>query len=216
MNVRALVNRRRGLRFADRATAVGHGLPKLTRQWLPPAARKDLDRPPMSLEFSSTAAGYRLTCVVHLPASRREVFDFFSDATQLERLTPPWLKFSVLTPTPILMGEETLIDYKLRVHGIPLRWQSRISCWEPPFRFADEQVRGPYQHWHHLHSFEEDDAGTICRDEVNYSFLGGKLMHTLFVKRDLEKIFAFRTKVLQQMFSKPRIQPSVTNAGHSW
>lgn len=170
----------------------------------------------MTREFSTTATGYRLICEVHLQAPRPKVFEFFSDATQLERLTPPWLKFSVLTPAPIEMREGTLIDYKLCVHGIPLRWQSRISCWEPPFRFADEQVRGPYQHWHHLHTFEKDGQGTICRDEVNYSFLGGKLMHTLFVKRDLEKIFAFRTQVLQQIFAKSRIQPPLTNVASSW
>jgi ligand-binding SRPBCC domain-containing protein len=152
------------------------------------------------LEFTSRNGGYRLISEVRLPASRDEVFEFFSDATQLERLTPPWLKFSVTTPTPIEMREGALIDYKLRVHGIPLRWQSQISCWEPPNRFADEQLHGPYRQWHHVHTFVEDGPSTICRDEVDYDFFGGPLIHTLFVKRDLKKIFAFRTKVLQKIF----------------
>jgi ligand-binding SRPBCC domain-containing protein len=152
------------------------------------------------LEITSRPGGYRLTSEVRLPVPRDEVFQYFADATQLERLTPPWLKFSVVTPTPIEMREGTLIDYKLRVHGIPLRWQSRISCWEPPFRFADVQLRGPYREWNHTHTFIEDGIGTICRDEVDYDFFGGPLIHTLFVKRDLEKIFAFRTTVLQEIF----------------
>jgi ligand-binding SRPBCC domain-containing protein len=137
---------------------------------------------------------------VRLPAPRDEVFQFFADATQLERLTPPWLKFSVITPPPIQMHEGKLIDYKLRVHGIPLHWQSRLSCWEPPFRFADQQLRGPYREWHHVHTFIKDGTGTICRDEVDYDFFGGRLIQILFVKRDLKKIFAFRTKVLQEIF----------------
>ena len=153
------------------------------------------------LEIIPRPGGYRLTSEVRLLAQRDEAFQFFADATQLERLTPPWLKFSVATPTPILMREGMLIDYKLRVHGIPLRWQSRISCWEPPYRFSDEQLRGPYREWHHVHTFVEDGTGTICRDEVDYDFLGGRLIHALFVKRDLEKIFAFRTKVLLEIFA---------------
>jgi ligand-binding SRPBCC domain-containing protein len=152
------------------------------------------------LEITPRPGGYRLTSEVRLPAPRDEVFQFFADATQLERLTPPWLKFSVATRAPIQMREGTLIDYKLRVHGIPLRWQSRISCWEPPIRFADEQLRGPYREWNHTHTFVEDGTSTICRDEVDYDFVGGPLIHALFVKRDLETIFAFRTKVLKEIF----------------
>jgi ligand-binding SRPBCC domain-containing protein len=146
--------------------------------------------------------GYRLTSEVRVPAPIDRVFEFFSDATQLERLTPTWLKFSVVTPKPISMREGTLIDYKLRVHGMPLKWQSRITCWDPPFRFADEQLRGPYRRWHHGHTFEPDGDWTICRDEVDYNFWGGSIIHSLFVKRDLEKIFSFRTRVLQEVFNQ--------------
>lgn len=145
---------------------------------------------------------YRLTCEVRLPAPIEKVFAFFADATQLERLTPDWLRFAVLTPAPIKMEEGTLIDYRLRVHGIPLRWRSRISLWEPPHRFGDEQLRGPYRRWYHLHTFQGDRTGTICRDEVEYSILCGTLVHSLFVKRDLETIFDYRTKVLREIFSR--------------
>jgi ligand-binding SRPBCC domain-containing protein len=129
------------------------------------------------------------------------VFAFFGDPAQLERLTPGWLKFSVLTPAPIKMGEGTLIDYQLRVHGMPLRWRSRISLWEPPYRFADEQLRGPYRRWHHVHTFQKDGEATICRDDVEYSFLGGALVHTMLVKRDLQRIFDYRITVLREIFS---------------
>lgn len=157
------------------------------------------------------SSSYRLLCEVRLPAPINQVFAFFADASQLERLTPRWLKFSVLTPSPLEMTEGTLIDYRLRVHGVPLRWQSRISLWEPPFRFADEQLNGPYRRWYHLHSFSEKDGGTLCRDEVEYSFIGGAILHSLFVKRDLYKIFAFRTQALQKIFSNHRIS-ALTNS----
>lgn len=158
------------------------------------------------LQILRQPKGYRLTCEVRLPASIDQVFEFFSDATQLERLTPDWLKFSVVTPTPIAMGEGKLIDYRLRVHGVPLKWQSRITCWDPPYRFADEQLRGPYRRWYHLHTFKPDGEGTICRDEVDYDFFGGPIIHALFVKRDLEKIFTFRTRVLQEIFAQQSIR----------
>jgi ligand-binding SRPBCC domain-containing protein len=105
----------------------------------------------------------------------------------------------VVTPSPIAMSEGTLIDYKLCVRGVPLKWRSRITCWEPPYRFADEQLRGPYRRWYHVHTFEADGDWTICRDEVDYSFWGGPLVHALFVRRDLERIFTFRTRVLQEI-----------------
>jgi len=135
-----------------------------------------------------------------LPRPRHEVFPFFADAQNLESLAPPWLNFEVLTPAPIKMRPGTLIDYKLRMRGIPLRWQSEISTWEPPFRFIDEQRRGPYRRWIHEHSFEERDGGTLCRDRVRYAVFGGWLVERLFVRRDVERIFAFRRERLLEIF----------------
>jgi ligand-binding SRPBCC domain-containing protein len=127
-----------------------------------------------------------------LPRSRVEVFSFFADARNLQALTPPLLNFEVLTPGEIKMSVGALIDYKLRVRGIPVRWQSEITVWEPPHRFIDEQRQGPYRLWIHEHRFEERDGGTDCFDHVRYAVLGGSLINNLLVKNDLAKIFDFR------------------------
>lgn len=135
-----------------------------------------------------------------LPRLRNEVFAFFADARNLETITPPWLQFNVLTPSPIVMRPGALIDYQLRVHGFPLRWRTEITEWQPPYRFVDQQIRGPYRLWHHTHSFMERDGGTLCRDEVIYRPRGGWLIDWLFVRRDVAQIFAYRTKQLQRIF----------------
>ena len=134
-----------------------------------------------------------------LPRPRAEVFAFFGDALNLQAITPDFLNFQVLTPRPIEMRAGTLIDYKLRVRGIPLRWRTLIREWEPPFRFVDEQLRGPYRQWIHEHTFEERDGGTLARDVVRYSVFGGALVDRLFVRRDVENIFAYREKRLKEL-----------------
>ena len=98
--------------------------------------------------------GYRLEAVQFLPQPRERVFALFADAFELERLTPPWLSFSVLTPAPIQIAAGTIVDYRLKLHGLPIRWQSVISEWEPPARFVDRQLRGPYRRWNHEHRLE--------------------------------------------------------------
>lgn len=146
-----------------------------------------------------------------LPRSREEIFPFFADAGNLQAITPPWLDFQVLTPdVEICAG--ALIDYRLKVHGIPLRWRTRIDVWEPPYRFVDEQLRGPYRLWHHEHVFEEADGGTMCRDHVRYAMIGGALINRLFVRRDVESIFAFRQQRLQQMFSQAGRAPILADS----
>jgi len=135
-----------------------------------------------------------------LAAPLDEVFDFFADAFQLQRLTPPWLHFSVLTEPPIEIREGTQIDYKLRLHGLPIRWRSEIAAWDPPYRFVDRQIKGPYRHWWHEHTFEARGDETIARDRVEYAVPGGALAHWLLVKRDLRKIFSFRREVLDSIF----------------
>jgi ligand-binding SRPBCC domain-containing protein len=135
-----------------------------------------------------------------LPKPRAEVFPFFSEARNLEELTPPWLKFEVLTPAPIMMRPGLLIDYQIKIHGIPIRWRTEIIAWEPPHRFVDVQLTGPYTLWHHTHTFEERDGGTLCRDEVRYRPRGGALTNWLFVRRDVESIFQYRRKRLEEIF----------------
>jgi ligand-binding SRPBCC domain-containing protein len=144
--------------------------------------------------------GFKLTTSVHVPGSLENVFSFFADAYQLQSITPDWLHFKILTPAPIPMETGTLIDYQIRLHGIPLRWRTRISLWEPPFRFIDEQLRGPYRVWRHLHTFEADGDETIVRDEVEYAVPGGRLIHRFFVQGDLERIFRYRQTRLLQIF----------------
>jgi ligand-binding SRPBCC domain-containing protein len=138
-----------------------------------------------------------------LPSPRNEVFSFFADASNLERITPPWLKFQILTPGPITMRAGALIDYRLRVHGLPIRWQTEITAWEPPFRFVDEQRRGPYRRWIHTHTFQARDGGTLCTDEVRYAVPGGRLINWLLVRRDVAAIFAYRATVLRAHFGPP-------------
>jgi ligand-binding SRPBCC domain-containing protein len=128
-----------------------------------------------------------------------EVFPFFAEARNLEQLTPPWLRFEILTPEPIPMAVGTLIDYRIRWRGLPMRWRSEIAAWEPPHRFVDRQLRGPYRLWHHEHLFREHDGGTLVEDVVRYGVWGGALIERLFVRRDVEAIFAYRRSRLQEL-----------------
>ncbi|MBD0281878.1 MAG: SRPBCC family protein, partial [Thermoleophilaceae bacterium] len=133
------------------------------------------------------------------------VFEFFADPFNLEAITPPWLRFRIVGPRPIEMQAGTLIDYRLVLHRVPIRWRARIAVWEPGRRFADVQVRGPYRAWHHTHSFERHDEGTLVRDSVRYALpLGplGRVAHAAFVRRDLERIFDFRHQAVRDYFNK--------------
>ena len=132
---------------------------------------------------------YRTTYVAR---PRAEVFAFFADPGNLERLTPPWLSFRILTPRPIAMRAGLRLDYRISLHGLPLRWQSEITAWEPPFRVIDEQRRGPYRLWIHEHRFHERGGGTEIVDQVRYAAPGGRLVEKLFVDRDLARIFDYR------------------------
>lgn len=150
---------------------------------------------------------FQFTAEQWLPRPCREVFAFFADARNLQTITPEWLQFEILTPCPIDMRAGALIDYRLRVRGFPIHWRTEITEWQPPHRFVDQQLRGPYHVWHHTHTFIERDGGTLCRDEVAYRPRGGALLHWLFVRRDVEKIFAFRRDKLQQLFRESDSSP---------
>ncbi|HEX8855589.1 MAG TPA: SRPBCC family protein [Thermoleophilaceae bacterium] len=140
-----------------------------------------------------------------LPAEPGEVFDFFADAHNLEAITPPWLGFQVITPGPVGMGVGTRIDYRLRLHGVPIHWRTRIEIWEPGRRFVDAQERGPYALWHHTHSFEKRGGETLMRDVVRYAVPFGALgevARRLLVERDLERIFDYRAAAVARNFTK--------------
>lgn len=145
-------------------------------------------------------ASYLLTATALLSAPLVRVFPFFADAQNLESITPPWLRFRILTPLPIAMAEGTLIDYRLRLHGIPFGWRTEIAIWQPPERFVDRQLAGPYRAWVHEHVFEPTPAGTLVTDRVRYRPRGGRLVQSLFVGRDVCRIFAFRQAALLARF----------------
>lgn len=138
-----------------------------------------------------------------VPASLEEVFPFFSDAANLQTLTPDWLSFQILTPTPIPMHAGSLIDYRLRWHGVPLQWRTEILVWEPPCHFEDLQLKGPYKLWHHTHRFEADSGGTRILDHVRYALpfgLLGRAVHAVSVRRNVEEIFRYRQEKICARF----------------
>ncbi len=150
-----------------------------------------------------------LTRAQRLSGSPDAVFPFFAAARNLEAITPPWLGFQVRTPEPIAMAPGTLIAYRLKLHGVPLRWLTRIEEWEPGVRFVDAQVRGPYALWHHTHEFEavagpNGEPQTLMRDTVRYALpLGplGEIARRAFVARDLARIFDFRAQAVERLLA---------------
>ena len=144
---------------------------------------------------------YRLKTELWLPQKRETIFDFFANPVNLDRLTPAWLKFQILSPQSTIMGAGTLLDYRLRLRGIPIRWQSEISIWEPPHRFVDRQTKGPYSLWRHEHTFADENGGTLVGDSVEYAALGGSLVQKLLVAPDLARIFQYRYKILEALFN---------------
>ena len=130
------------------------------------------------------------------------VFAFFADAGNLERITPPELNFNIVTPQPIKIEKGALIDYKLRMRGIPVKWRTEISAWEPPFRFVDQQLRGPYRQWIHTHTFTATGPNeTLMEDEIHYRLPLeplGDIAH-FFVRRELEYIFDFRRRAVTEI-----------------
>jgi hypothetical protein len=142
---------------------------------------------------------------IWVPTPIEEVFAFFSDASNLETMTPDWLRFEIATPTPIAMRAGAMIEYRIRWRFVALRWLTEIVEWSPPFQFVDVQVRGPYKLWHHTHEFEAIDGGTLVRDAVRYVLpLGplGRVAHQLAVRRDLERVFDYRTRRIVALFGR--------------
>ena len=133
-----------------------------------------------------------------------EVFAFFANANNLQAITPQQLKFRILTPGPIELEAGARIDYQLTLHGVPLQWATLIESWEPPHEFVDVQLRGPYRVWRHTHRFAKEGAGTRISDDVDYELpLGplGRAIEALWARREIAKIFAYRTEVIARRFS---------------
>lgn len=148
-----------------------------------------------------------------------EVFAFFAEAQNLEAITPPFLRFHLLTPTPVAMRAGTRIDYEIFLLGVPMRWRSHISTWDPGVRFVDEQERGPYALWHHTHDFEAVGEATIVRDTVKYREPFGPLgtiAHHLFIARTLKAIFDYRRVATQRLLENaPRMNETYSASDDS-
>ncbi|MBV8629677.1 MAG: SRPBCC family protein [Silvibacterium sp.] len=140
-----------------------------------------------------------------IPRPRAEVFAFFADACNLERITPAFLHFHILTPAPIPMRSGALIDYELRLYGVRFRWKTLIEEFAPMSHFVDVQLTGPYRRWHHTHTFEDAPGGTRMYDRVVYEMpLGpfGAIAGALFVRRSLDRIFDYRNKTISELVSQ--------------
>lgn len=139
-----------------------------------------------------------------IPAPLERVFEFFSKAENLERITPSTLRFRILTPQPVAIHQGALIDYRLQLMGVPFRWRTLIDVWEPPHRFVDTQVKGPYDRWYHEHRFEAVPEGTRMYDRVEYriKYAGPlePLVHRFFVRPQVEAIFRFRGETILREF----------------
>jgi hypothetical protein len=140
---------------------------------------------------------------IWIAAPIEAAFSFFSKAENLDKITPPWLHFQILTSLPVKMGEGTLLDYRLKLHGFPIKWQTKIVEWNPPFHFVDLQLRGPYRKWVHTHKFVGKDNGTVIEDNVTYAVPGFFLepfINKYFVGPDIIRIFEYRRKQLTEIF----------------
>jgi len=143
-----------------------------------------------------------------VPLSVEDAFAFFADAYNLEALTPPWLRFRIITPRPIPMEKGATIEYVLTTHRLPVRWRTEIVEWEPGRRFVDRQVDGPFRLWEHTHTFEERHDGTLIRDTVLYRMPYGALgaiAHRFVVARDLERIFDYRRDAVGRLLGGRRV-----------
>ncbi len=155
------------------------------------------------LKPNGIVGAFRLPTVQWFSQDQSEVFAFFSEAKNLERITPPWLNFKIVKMSTPQIENQTLLDYRLKLHGVPLKWQTLIESWSPDKKFVDRQLKGPYSVWHHTHSFSSLRNGTLVKDEVIYKIPFGRLgelVRDLWVKHDLQKIFSFRQRVLEKVY----------------
>jgi ligand-binding SRPBCC domain-containing protein len=175
--------------------------------------RLDLDEPAEGAEATAEPKPVAVKMRAHVFSAEQrvarplpEVFDFFSKAENLQRITPPWLSFSLIGQTPGELRAGTRISYRLRLHGLPIRWVSQIDALEPNRMFVDRQLSGPYKLWLHEHRFEADGDETIVRDLVRYQLpfgLAGAFAQLLFVRRDVERIFDYRHQAIRELLESP-------------
>ena len=141
------------------------------------------------------------------PSDMDTVFDFFSRPENLEKITPPAMGFHIMTPKPVEMKEGAIIDYTVNIMGIPARWRTMITSYKINEFFVDEQLKGPYSYWHHKHSFEAVEGGINIVDEITYALpleAFRSIVHPLFIKPQLKKIFSFRFQIIQDKFNNKK------------
>ena len=144
-----------------------------------------------------------------------EVFGFFSRPENLVVITPAKLHFEILTPSPLEMKQGAVIDYTIKLSKVPIHWRSLITTYDPPFKFVDEQIKGPYSFWHHTHIFKEVPDGVEIYDEVHYSIPFGPLgsfLHALWIKKDLNHIFEYRKDVIENLFKEKEYRKFLPNS----
>lgn len=149
----------------------------------------------------------------YISKEKKIVFDFFSDAKNLEKITPDFLNFKIVNMSTTEIQQGTLINYVLKLHGLPIKWKTLISRWSPETAFVDEQLSGPYKKWHHTHEFFETSQGTLITDKVIYRLPLGLigLVALPFVKKDVNKIFNFRKKIINETFNQNSINKGDKN-----
>ncbi len=156
-------------------------------------------------------AGWRLSCAQRVPRPVAEVFPFYATARNLQRITPAFLHFRILRSTPEPLAAGARIDYALRLHGLPIRWRTRIEAWEPPQRFVDRQVRGPFRTWLHTHTFQALGDGTLISDVVVFDLYCRPLARTPvlgWIFADLRAIFEHRRREVERVFRRERQGPA--------
>ncbi|MBT3589663.1 MAG: SRPBCC family protein [Candidatus Marinimicrobia bacterium] len=147
---------------------------------------------------------YKITTKQIIKRPLVEIFAFFSRPENLSLITPDHLDFKILTPPPIEMKKGALIDYIIRIFKAPIHWQTLITSYEPPYKFVDKQIKGPYKYWHHTHTFVEGSDGVEIHDEIQYSVpfgIIGKLLHAIWIKNNLNYIFEYRREVIHNLFN---------------
>ena len=184
---------------------------KAGRRCTPTPNAKQGDQPIVHIIRNASEGHTTLQCAQWVPRPLEEVFSFFADAANLERITPPFLRFHVRAMSTPAIQHGTEISYRLRLHGLPIAWTSRIEEWEPPYRFTDVQIRGPFRLWHHHHEFASEPWGTCLRDTVHYRAPFAwiqRILRLSWVDRDLERIFRYRQQIIERLFDDTRPQTS--------
>lgn len=159
------------------------------------------DQPPAITHQPDGSYSLRMATFVRRP--RAEVFAALSDASVLQQLTPPWVRYRIITPMPVEMRKGAIFDYAMRIRCLPVKWRTEITEWSPPELFADTQRRGPFREWRDRHLFSEIDEGTtLVENDISYRVPGGRFVHRLFVRRDLLQVYRYEQRMMHNLLER--------------